>query len=283
MATVRVVTDSTSDLPASLRQELGIEMVPLNVHFGNEAYRDQIDLGPAEFFAQVAASPVHPRTSQPAPGDFLQVYQRLTDEGHDVLSIHLSGNLSGTFQSATMAKEILPPGSKIELVDTLSASGGLGLVVLGAARLANQGATLEECAAYAREASRRSHIVLAVETLDYLQRNGRIGRASAMLGGVLGIRPILQVQDGWVAPLDKVRGRGKVLPRILEAMQERVPAGRRIRLAVVHAQAPEQASEWLEAIRPVYQIDELLTLDLGAVIATHVGPGTVGVCFHESL
>lgn len=278
---IKLVIDSTADLPRELIEAYGMTMVPLNVHFGDEQFKDQVDFSSDEFFAKVANSPVHPRTSQPAPGDFLEIYQRLLAEGHEILSLHISSDLSGTYQSAVMAKEMLPAGSPVEIVDSRSASAGIGLMALEVAKRAENGASMAELVDWLAEARQRMRIVLAVETLEYLQKNGRIGRAAAMVGGLMGIRPILQVDEGVVAPLDKVRGRAKVLPRVVELASQMVAPGSKVRVAVLHGDAEEAAKAWLEAVKPIWQIEEAHLFQLGATVGVHVGPGTVGLCFYE--
>ncbi len=282
MSKVCIVTDSTADLPAQLRQELGIEMVPLNVHFGDEVLKDQIEIDNDAFWAKLSHSTVHPRTSQPAPGDFLAVYRQAAEAGRSVVSIHISSLLSGTFNSAKVAAG-MAEGANIELVDTRSASLGLGLIVVEAARMAQNGAGAAEIAAYARTAAKGMQIFFGVDTLEFLARNGRIGKAQALLGGLLNIKPILKVEEGQVAAADKVRGKSKVLPRIQELLAEKIPAGRKVRVATLHTNAPEEASAWLAALKQHYDVVETMVAPVGAVIAVHVGPGTVGVAMHEVL
>lgn len=278
---LRIVTDSTSDLPVELRKEYGIEVVPLTVHFGPESFLDGVELDPSGFWAKLRTSPHHPKTAQPAPGDFLEVYKRIHAEGDEILSIHISGNLSGTMNSAQIAAQMLPE-AKITLLDTKSVSLGLGMVAIEAARQARNGRSAADIVPILRQICDRMNILFTLDTLEYLQKNGRIGKAQALLGGLLGIKVILQVdKEGFVAPADKVRGRSKVLSRTLELMQERVPAGRKIKMAVLHTQAPEEARAWLEEARKLYTIEESLIGELGPVVATNAGPGTVGFCFYE--
>lgn len=280
MGKVCIVTDSTADIPAATRRELGIEMVPLNVHFGDEVLRDQVDIDTDQFWTKLHQSPVHPRTSQPAPGDFLAVYQRAASAGRPVVSVHISSLLSGTFNSAQVAAG-MAAGAQVELVDTRSASLGVGLVALAAARMAEQGASAAEVAAAARTLAANTHIFFGVDTLEFLAKNGRIGKAQALLGGLLNIKPILKIEDGLVAAADKVRGKSKVLPRVLELLAERVPPGRRVRVAALHANVPADASAWLAAVREHYDVVETILGPIGPVIAVHVGPGTVGVAVQE--
>ncbi|HEY8345864.1 MAG TPA: DegV family protein [Symbiobacteriaceae bacterium] len=277
---VRIVTDSTADLPAPVREAFGIEMVPLTVHFGPDSYKDGVDIDAAGFWRILRSSPHHPRTAQPSPGDFLEVYRRLAEQGDEILSIHISGQLSGTIASAQVAAGMLPE-ARITLLDTRSASAGTGLVVLEAARLAREGRSAAEILPRLQEICSRMHVFFTLDTLEFLQRNGRIGKAQALLGSLLGVKPILQVdREGVVAPLEKVRGKARVLPRTLQLMQERVPPGSRVRMAVLYAEAPDEAARWLEAAREIYQVEAPLVCPIGPIIAAHAGPGTIGFAFY---
>jgi len=278
---IRIVTDSTADLSPHLRQQYGIEMVPLTVHFGSETFLDGVTMDSKAFWRKLRESPHHPSTAQPSPGDFLEVYRRIHAEGDEILSIHISSNLSGTVGSAQVAAQMLPE-ARVTVIDTRSVSLGIGMACIEAARLAREGKSVDEIVPAIRDLCGRMHIFFTIDTLEFLQKNGRIGRAQALLGGLLGIKPILQVdRDGFIAPADKVRGRSRVLPRTLELMQERVPAGRRIKVAVLHAQAPADAEALLAEIGKVYKIEEHFLGDIGAVVATHGGPGTLGAAFYE--
>lgn len=278
---LRIVTDSTADLSPEIRKQLGIEMIPLTVHFGPESFKDVVEMDVEGFWAKLKSSPHHPKTAQPAPGDFLEVYKQLHADGHEIVSIHISGKLSGTLSSAHAAKQLLPD-AKIHLVDTRSVSHGLGLVAMEAARMAANGKSADEIVAAAGQIADRMNIVFTLDTLDFLQKNGRVGKAQALLGGLLGVKPILQIdKEGLVATADKVRGKSKVLPRTLEIMQERIPAGRRIKCGILHAQAEAEAHEWLKAVGAVYKIEESMVSSIGPVIATNGGPGTIGVAFYE--
>ncbi|HYF77074.1 MAG TPA: DegV family protein [Symbiobacteriaceae bacterium] len=278
---VRIVTDSTADLPESIRQELGIFMVPLTVHFGPESYMDTVEMGVDAFWEKLRTSSHHPKTAQPSPGDFLKVYQEAAKDGDEIVSIHISSKLSGTMSSAQIAAQMMPE-AKITHVDTRSATWGLGMMAIEAARMAKAGRSAAAIVSAVEAIADRMHIFFTLDTLEFLQKNGRIGRAQALLGGLLGIKPILQVdREGLVAPADKVRGKSKIIPRSMELMQERVPAGRKIKITFVHCKAPEEAAQWVEAVRSLYTIDEYWIGDLGPVVATNVGPGTVGVCFYE--
>lgn len=280
MRRVRIVTDSTCDLPRSVREELGIEVVPLNVHFGDQIYRDGVDLDSAQFFEKLATSPELPRTSQPSPGVFEETYRRLAGEGVSVVSIHLSAKLSGTFQSACLARDALRARCKIEVIDSRSASLGLGMIVMAAAELAKAGADQWEIESYVRRLIPNVHILFFVETLEYLQRGGRIGRARAFLGTLLNIRPILKLEDGEVQPVEKVRTRSKAIDWLVEFVELFPNIDR---LAVLHSNTPGDVETLLHRLEPIYPRDRIMVGQYGPVIGTHAGPGGVGVVVSQGV
>jgi DegV family protein with EDD domain len=285
MSNLRIVTDSTADLPDSIRRELGIEMVPLNVHFGPETFRDVVEMSSEQFWAKLQTSPHHPKTSQPSPGDFLEVYERVAASGAtEIVSIHISGALSGTIGSAQIAAEMVQDKHQvsISIVDTKSVTYGVGLIAIEAARMVQAGKSRDEVVQWANGAVSRMHVLFTLDTLDFLQKNGRIGKAAALLGGLLNFKPILQIdREGVVDRVDRVRGKSKVLPRLKELMAERVAPGRTIRCAFMHANAGEEATQWLQEIKQIYNVTEAHVSEIGPVIATNGGPGTIGVAFHE--
>jgi len=275
MARVKIVTDSTADIPPEIARDLDIEVVPLYVHFGDDVYRDGVDLTPQEFFEMLAKSPHHPRTSQPSPGEFLEVYKAAKDYD-GVLSIHLSSKLSGTYSSAVSARDMIPE-LDIRVVDSKGASMVFGLVVIEAAKAAKRGEPLDEILALVEKTIAKGEIFFAVDTLDYLHRNGRIGKAQHLLGSLLNFKPILTLEGGYVTSFDKVRGKNKVIPRLIELLIERIGAGRQIKTAVVHSVAAESAAHLADEVRKNFQVKEMYITSLGAVIGTHVGPGTLAV------
>lgn len=275
MRQVHIVTDSTCDLPLSVRESLGITVVPLNVHFGETVYRDQFDLDSDRFFQLLAQSQDLPKTSQPAPALFEEAYRDLTDDGSSVVSIHLSSKLSGTMRSAELGRETLRNRGPIEIIDSQSASLGLGLIVMAAAELANEGADQREVASLVRRLVQNVHVWFFVDTLEYLQRGGRIGRASALLGTILNIRPILKIEEGEVHPVEKVRTRSKAIDRLVEFV-ELFPSIER--LAVIHSgQSSNEAETLLKRLEPLYPREKVLLNRYGPVIGTHAGPGCLGV------
>lgn len=276
MPRIALVTDSTCDLPVELIKQYNIHVVPLSVIFGTDVYLDGVTMKAEQFFEMLRLSPHHPSTSQPAPGDFAKVYDRLVGTYDHIISIHLSSGLSGTYESALLAREMYPEAD-IRVIDTKSASIGLGWVVLLAARAILAGSSPEQVVRIAERASAKQRIMLTVESLDWLYKNGRIGRASAFLGNLLNVKPILQVDEGVVAPFDKVRGKPeKVIARMVEAMKQFVDPGYPVYLGVVHAERPELAQRAVELVKEAYQVAEEVVCSFGPVIGVNTGPGSIG-------
>ncbi len=267
----RVVTDSTSDVPPAWRERYGIEVVPLRVLFGTESFRDGVDLSADQFFDRLRAASRLPTTSAPSPGDFAEVYQRLSHECDGVVSIHISGELSGTVEAARVGAQAAD-GFPVHVVD----SRCLTICVAYLCRSAAEAGSLEEAVRRAEERVPRQRILALLDTLRYLEMGGRIGRARALLGTVLDVKPILGVQEGRVHPLDRVRTRTKAIPRLVDLLRRDLPVER---LAVMHAQAPENAERiraQLEAELPGVEVE---LGEIGAVLGTHVGPGAVGMAY----
>ncbi|MDH5200415.1 MAG: DegV family protein [Candidatus Bathyarchaeota archaeon] len=269
-----MVTDSTADLPPSLAEELGITVVPLLVLFGHEALRDGIDLTTEEFFERLTVSTQLPRTSQPSIGDFQEVYQRLARDTDRIVSIHLSAKFSGTVETARLAADNLRDRCRIEVIDSHSVSMGLGMAVLAAARAAREGADLEEVAAAARSASGRLGVAVTLETLEYLRRGGRIGRAAAFLGTLLHVRPILTIRDGEAYPLARARSRARALAQVYELAMSHPDIEE---VAVMHANSPQDAEALAARVRAEHPQVPVHMGHLGPAIGVHGGPGIVGM------
>jgi DegV family protein with EDD domain len=278
MSTVALVTDSTADIPLEIRERLGISMVPLKVVFGSESYLDNIELQPHEFYQKLTSSQALPTTSQPSPADFFDVFKKLVDEGRPVVSIHLSSALSGTYQSAMIAKSMLDGEGDITVIDSKSASYGYGLIVVAAAEMAAQGASPEEIAAEASRLRRELRLYFVVDTLEFLQKGGRIGKAAAVVGSLLNIKPILTIDDeGGISPVDKVRGQKRAMARIVELLE--ADLGRRpVDLRIAHTPGHDaNAKEMSALLRERFNIKTYTETAIGPVVGTHAGPGTVGV------
>lgn len=278
MSKIAIVTDSTAYIPLDVMKGLPISVVPLQVVWGSESLRDGIDITPQQFYARLKTAKVMPTTSQPSPAAFKEIYDRLLAEGYEILSIHISGKLSGTMDSATQARNSLP-GAPIELVDSDSVAMAMGFQVLNTARAAAQGASLRECKALAVQAITHIGALFAVSTLEFLRRGGRIGGAAAFLGTALDLKPILELKDGHVEALERVRTMSKVVDRLLELLQQRV-GSQKVHLASIHAAVPDQAQALMEKARqffPAGQIVEEVISDVSPVIGTQTGPGTLAV------
>jgi DegV family protein with EDD domain len=271
---VRIVTDSTADLPPEVAAELGITIVPLLVIFGDKTYRDGIDLTSEEFFRRLPEAAELPHTSQPSVGEFQRAYEELATETDHILSIHLSARFSGTVQTARQAAQSLIGRCWIDVIDSGTVSMAMGLAVIAAARAARDGADLETCAEAARSVLRRQRLAVALDTLEYLRRGGRIGRAQAFLGGLLRLKPILTIRDGEAYPLARVRTRRKALDEVLRICLEGVAI---TDAAVMDATTPDDARYVADEIVRRQPGVPVHTGRLGPVIGVHAGPGLIGL------
>jgi len=273
---LRIVTDSSAGLPRDLVESYGIEVVPLKVHFGKTTYREGENLEIGEFYRLLSQAKQLPTTSQPSAGEFYEVYSPLTARGDSVLSIHISSKLSGTCQSALAARDMLPEAD-ITVIDTLSVSAGHGMIVLAAAEALQKGKSRDEVIALIERVIKAIQIVFVVDTLEYLQKGGRIGGAAALAGSLLNLKPLLEIRDGRVEPLARVRSRKKALRRALEVLAERFPEQDSFRMAVLHAQCPEEAEHLAQEVREQFGCPNPYMAEISPVIGTHCGPGTLGV------
>jgi DegV family protein with EDD domain len=274
---VTVVTDTTHYLPPETVAELGVREVSLYVR-DDEGQRREADIDVAAFYAQLRTAVSMPTTSQPSIGDFLAVYEPLAEAGHDVVSIHLAGALSGTLESARQAAADMAKRTsqrRIECVDSRTGAAGLGMVVLAAAAVARAGGDVDAVAERARRASEDQKIWFAVETLEYLRRGGRIGAAQAWVGGALKIKPILTF-DGEVTPIERVRTTSRARDRLLDYLQARKDDGATA-WCVQHIDAFEEAEALAERGRDVMGHDPLFVTQVGPVVGAHIGPGMVGL------
>ena len=276
-----IVTDSTCDIPGNELQDLDVHRVPLYVAFQGKTHRDWIDITPKDIVAGVAAGADLPSTSQPSPEDFAQAYRTAVAAGAtEVLVVCISSALSGTFQSANLAaKEATVP---VSIVDSLGASAGVGALVRYAAKMRAEGAALTDIVATLESMKPHQLVLFSVGTLDYLVKGGRLGRASALLGGLLNIRPILTLVDGKIVPAAKARGTKKAIAEIVDRLKAHTAAHPgRLALDFLHIQDPEAADRLRQAIADAgVAFDVGQVYELGAVIAAHVGPGTFGVYAH---
>ncbi len=271
-----IVYDSTADLPVPDRDSW--RMVPLTVHFGDEEVRDYVDLTVEEFYARLQTDPMHPRTSQPSPGAFVAVYAELLETYDDVVSIHISSKLSGTCASAHAAAREFP--GRVTVIDSLNVSMPLALAVMRAQQALDNGVPPKELPAVVERARRSCDCLFSVPTLEYLQRGGRIGRAQALVGTLLGVRPLLAIEDGEVVPAGKVRGADRVLPALVAELVRRSAPYAEIDVAIAHAADPQAAAELERLVRDARGgIRSVRVLTLGAVIGAHAGPGALGLAY----
>jgi len=275
--TVAIVTDSTATLSPELVQQHDIHIIPLKVIFGQESYRDGIDIAPEEFYRRVEQNKELPTTSQPSVGEFVALYRRLAESYDSIVSIHISSKLSGTVgaaQSALTQFDAVP----VRVVDSLSTAMGLGFVALAAARKAVAGGDLDTVAEVAEQVKKRMQVHLMPRTMDYLRWGGRIGTATAFLGTLLRIQPILYVDNGLTAALEKARGRKRALRRLVETVAERLGEGAGpVHAAVQAVNNPEELATVAALTKDILRPVEFYTSDLSLVVGVHVGPGTLGV------
>ena len=278
MSEFAIVTDSSAYLPIDILSQYDICVAPQILIWGQQTYQDGVDITPTEFYQRLQKSTVNPTTSQVTPATFHKIFKKLLDEGKDILAILISDKLSGTVASANQASEMLP-GARIEVVDSNSTAMAMGFIVLAAARAAQSGASLSECKALAQKAVSHVGVVFAVDTLEYLHRGGRIGGGARFLGTALNLKPILELRDGRIEALERVRTRKKSLTRLIELVEERLAGRSPIRLASLHANAPEDAKNLLaEAANRLGAVESIFS-DVSPVIGTHAGPGTVGLAY----
>ena len=277
---VRVVTDSTSDFPKETAQSLGVTVVAQNVHFGTETFKDNVTITPEDFYSMLGESSELPKTSQASPGDFKEVYDELGADADGIVSVHVSSRISGTYNSAVQATEVTSASCPIEVVDSAQASMGLGLVVAAAAEAANRGAGHDEVAAVARDAVGRAQCFCLFETLEYLEKGGRIGKAQAMIGSVLKIKPMIIVRDGEVTPLSKARTFQKALVKMKQTARDFGPIES---LAIMHSTTPEAAEAVADDLRDLLpEGAEPYVTRFGPALGVYTGPGAIGIALLQA-
>ena len=274
-----VVLDSTADFPDAPERYPNFRVVPLYVRFGEQSYRDYVELGPDDFYKRLAGAPEPPRTAAPAPGDFAAVYEELARGYERVLSLHLAGTLSGTFGSAaTVAKEF--PG--VRVIDTGTISAAIAMLAFAVQRRLDRGTSDEEIDALVARYREEHRLLFTVDTLDYLARGGRIGRAAAFAGTLLSVKPILAIRDGQVVPLKRVRGAQKAFEEFRAAVEADSRDEPSLRIGFAHAAAPERLAlleSIIRAARPRARVE--IATSLGAVVGTHAGPGAIGLFWFD--
>ena len=273
---IKIVTDSTCDLPLEVIEQYDVTVVPLSVHFGTESFLDGVNISKDQFFQRLTTAPQLPTTSQPSAGDFCEVFGPLTEAGHEVLGIFISSELSGTCASAHAACGLLPE-APVTVIDPRTTSAGLGWMVWEAARMVEAGADVATIQARLEEMSGRLRVYFVVDTLEYLQKGGRIGGARALLGTMLKIKPLLMLQEGRVEPLEQVRTRRKALQRLIDLITEEMGEYSEVSAAVLHAQVEDEAKAVAEKLQAALPCKRSFVSEIGPALGTHTGPGVIGI------
>lgn len=270
--TVQIITDSTSDIPQELVDKLGIRVVPIYLRFGDKAYRDGVDIQNDDFYSMLASSPVHPATSQPNPEDFTSVYKEYCDTRDGIVSIHISSKISGTCNSAMMARKTLKSRCPIEVIDSKFNSAGLGLVVMAAARSAQAGASTDEVINEAYKAINQVGMFGMFETMKYLARSGRVNKTIAAASTILNVMPLLTFHDGEIVRAGLVRTIRKGMDKIYEFVKKNVPVSE---LVIVHSQVADQANQLKQRLLEFVEEERISITGLGAGLGVHGGPGVL--------
>ncbi len=279
MSKIALVTDSTSYIPKDLLDKYKITVAPQILIWGDKNFEDGVNILPSEFYARLQKATVMPSTSQVTVTKFEEIFQRLIEQDYQVLAILIAAKLSGTINSAVQAKAMLPAGAPVEIFDSNTTAMAMGYHVLTVARAIEQGANMSECLELAQEATKHTGVFFAVDTLEFLHRGGRIGTGSRFLGTALNIKPILEVRDGAVEAVERVRTRRKSLTRIIELVEQQIGGRTPVRLATLHANSPEDAQIVLDEANQKLGAVESIFSEVSPVIGTHAGPGTVGLAF----
>ena len=276
--TIRIVTDSSCDLPTDLVQQYGITVLPCYVVVDDQTFKDGLEIQADEFYRRLQADGRTPTTAQPTPSDFHEVYGDLIDQGDQIISIHVSSKLSGTLNSAEQAKASLDDSSAVEIIDSRLASIPLGLVVLDAAVLASEEQDLHEVAAKIRQTLGLHHGLFALDTLEYLHKGGRIGKARAFMGSVLHVKPILRLQNGEAYPVERPRTRERAMRRLVQLTQELAPVKR---LAVIHSTDANRMAELKQSLTGILPVDQIIESRFGSTLGTYIGPDALGVAITQ--
>jgi len=280
MAKVALVTDSTSYIPKEVREKYPITVVPQVVIWEGVSYEDDVTMTTDQFYTRLRTAKVMPTTSQASVVNMHTAFSTLLEQGYEVLGMFVSSKLSGTYQSAVLARDELTSGKdKIEIIDTETVAMALGFEVLTAARAAQDGASMADCKALANKAHEHTGVYLTVETLEFLHRQGRIGGAQRFLGTALNLKPILAVEGGRIEPVERVRTRSKALERVIEIVVEKCSGKTPIRIATLHADSPNDAKLMLDKITPILNPIESIFAAVSPAVGANAGPGTVGLAF----
>jgi len=278
--TVKIVTDSAADLPPTLAEELGITVVPVYLRFGDEVYRDRVDISEDEFYHRLLHDPIHPSTTQPTPQDFADAYQKLSQEADGIISIHLTSRLSGTYNSAIQGKKLVEGRCPIEVVDSQTVSMAMGIIVMAAAKIARSGKSLQQVLAEVRQIIPNIHLLILFDTLKYLAKGGRIGKAKALLGSVLSVKPLLIVKDGELWPAGQVRTRFQGTQRLFDFAKNAIDIQD---LSIVYSTTPDEAQILAEHVGSIVPREQITLARVGPALGVHAGPGALAIGFREGV
>jgi DegV family protein with EDD domain len=278
---LRIVTDGAADLPAGWGEEFDIQIIPINIHFGEETYLQNIDMDLDGFYNKVGSSPVFPKTSQPSPHQFSEFYKTTAKEGDTILSIHVTSKLSGTYASAVSAAEELKGKYNIIPFDSGGGSLGIAFMCRAARKMERAGQSVEEIVHYLEAVREKVEIILTLDTLEYSRRSGRVGALSAAMASLLNVKPVVRLENGLLSMVDKVRTRKAALERVLQ-MGKEAHADHPVHLGVVHARDPESASSLMDEAKNRFNFRDAVQSDLSVSLAINLGPGTVGLVLYPA-
>ncbi len=279
---IRLVTDSTCDLPSALMEKYRIAVAPINIQFGTETYQEGVTIDQATFYRKIDELGIIPATSQPSAGQFAEIYRQLAREGAEaIISVHVTSRLSGTYQSAELAKDMVADEVAVYPFDSLAGSAGLGYMMLEAARAIEAGRSVADILNMLEDMRARVNVFLSLADLRYAQMSGRVGRLQGALASLLNVKPMVALKDGWLDVVEKVRTRKKAIDRLLSLTEEAVGTSDPIGLAVIHAEAPEEGQLLLERAKATFNCREAFIEDLAISLAVHFGPGTLGLVSYK--
>jgi len=277
---IKLVTDSTADVPKELLEKYDIRVVPINIQFGTETYQEDIEIDRPTFLRMLDEHESFPTSSQPSPGQLVEVYRPLTEEGHSIISIHVTSKHSGTYQSAMLAKSMLPEAD-IEVFDSLSISMGTGYQVIAAARAAEEGKSMGEIVELLEEIRSGMYLHFTPSTLKYLQKSGRVGKLAGALLSLISVKPIIKTEDGELEAFQRVRTRSKAIDRMVELIEEALGTSEPVKLATIHAEVPDEAEKLRQRLESTFNCDEMFVVDLACSLTVHGGPGIIGIVAYK--
>ncbi len=275
---VRIVTDSTSDLPPELAKDMDITVVPAYVHFGSQSYRDGVDISPDELYRRMISGPVHPTTSSPAPGDFTDAYGKLSKETNEIVCITVTSKQSAVYEAAMAGKQSFEGKCRIEVIDSQSVTMGLGLMAILAAEEARNGGSIERVVEAVRSAIPRTHGMAILDTLKYALKGGRLGRGGGLLGSVVKVKPILDIKEGIIRPCGVTRTRSAGVEKLSDFVRKYLPVES---VAVVHSSSPQDAESLADKVRSIVPQSLPVIARLGSALGVHGGPGALVVTLRE--